>query len=792
MTAYEANDYEAGSSATDDSKQENVLWYYLSIVRRRIWIILPVFVIVATFGVLRALRAPPVYRAKTKVLVERQNQQVIRFDGAVEERLGRDEEYFMTQIELIRSRTVMASALEEPGVRALYETSGVATKPSGVSGLLKSLRRTLLSMLSAQPTAAPETWELLRNEIRASHLESTHMIQVEVMHTSPYRAALLANAASHAYQKFHRQQKTDTLSDAYTSLQKERDKQELQLFEAEKALQDFRQNAEAVSVGDGGDAQPAIDRLVRLNEQLTDVQLRRIELTSQIDVMRKVVSIEKGVSGAPLEQLFALPIIQNDSTLTGSRQALAEAENEAAVLADTYGAEHPLLQSSRAKVALLETQFKTALDETVRAHLNQLTMLEKEESELKQKADEQKQVALNLAKESFTLTRLQGAVDRHRRLLDSIVERMREVDISSGLVKTSVQVIEEAATPTAPVNAGKVRNIIISLFAAGLLGIGVALLFENLDDSVKTPEDLKEALGVPLLGFVPAMGKEVRPKANRTSNGSGQRIHRQERKGREGRDLYKGSVVLSEPTTSVAEAYRNLRTNILYSTSAREARLLVLTSCRPQEGKSTTSTNLALALARTGKRVLLIDGDLHRPTTHRVLGINADVGLSNVLLGNAPWEEAIKQVRTEDGEVVQNLFVLPSGADTENPSELLGSDGMRQLLETCRARYDWVIVDTPPILFVSDACAFSAMCDGVIMVVKSGVNTRTVLNRAREQLENVNARIIGSVLNCMVVSRMGRHHSYYSYHGYTRYAKDYHKAYYGKRKKTRKPEASEA
>ncbi len=789
MTEYDSNDYEAASDA-GNPQRENILWYYLSVVRRRVWIILPVFVVVATFGILRAMRAPSIFRARAKVMVERQGQQVLRFPGTASDRSGGDTEYFMTQIELIRSRTVMASALEEPGVRELYETTGGSAKPSGASGFLKGIRRTLFSMLGARPVAAPETWELLRNEIRVSHLENTHMIHMEVLHTDPYRAALLANATAAAYQKYHRQTKQATLSQAFTSLKEERDKQELQLFEAEKALQDFRQSAQGVSVGEGNDDQPAVDRLVRLNEQLTDVQLRRIELTSHINVMRKFISVENGVSGASLEELFALPIIQNDTTLTDSRRALAEAENESAVLAETYGAEHPLLQAARAKVALLETQFKTALDEAVRAHLNQVSMLETEEAELKQKAEEQKQVALDLAKESFSLTRLQGAVDRHRRLLDAIVERMREVDISSGLVKTSVQLVERAATPTVPVNSARIRKIALSLFAALLLGIGVALVFENLDDSIKTPEDLKQALSAPLLGFVPAMGKEVRPKGRRGASNEDRTIRGQDRKGRTGKDLYRGSVVLSEPSSSVAEAYRNLRTNLLYSTTARDAKLLVLTSCRPQEGKSTTSTNLALALARTGKRVLLIDGDLHRPTTHRVLGLNSNTGLSNVLLGEVPWEEAVKQVHTEDGQVVQNFFALPSGSETPDPSELLGSDKMKQLLETCRSRYDWVLVDTPPILFVSDACAFSAMCDGVVVIVKSGVNTRTVLNRAKEQLDSINARIIGSVLNCMVVSRLGRHHSYYSYHGYTRYAKDYHRAYYGKKK--RAPESSEA
>lgn len=248
--------------------------------------------------------------------------------------------------------------------------------------------------------------------------------------------------------------------------------------------------------------------------------------------------------------------------------------------------------------------------------------------------------------------------------------------------------------------------------------------------------------------------------------------------------IYRGTLSVAFPKSSAAEAYRHIRTNLFYAMPEGSLKTLVVTSARPREGKTTTVTNLALVISQIGKRVLLVDCDLHRPSVHKLLGTECRPGVSDVLAGRVGLAEAVRPVYL-DGRKCSHLSLLPAGRSVPNPADLVGSDAMRQLLAHVRAAYDWVILDTPPVLFVSDACVLAANCDGVAVVVRSGTCARSLLARTMGQLRSVRANMVGCVLNSMQVSRVGRHFSYYYYHGYSRYAKDYHSSYYGEEPEVR-------
>ena len=793
--------YDGGGSSRADS----AIWYYLGILRRRIWIILPILVISGTIGLIRAFRAPKFYRASARVLVERFAPDLMQFDRGMSDRMSWDPDFYTTQAQLIRSRAVMDVALKQPGVRECYDVGSESNKTAvGSTSFLSEIRNTLVALLGAAPPPPPEPWQLLRDSVTTIHITDTHFIEIRVVNGDPQRAAMLANASAAGFQEYHRQKKLETLGEAFVMLQKEKEKEETELLKAEKELQAFRETAKGVTVDKSKTDQPAIDRLVKLNEQLTDVQLKRIELSAEIAVMQDVLRGRDEVARKSEDRLYSIPVIQTDQILADAKKKLTDAEKELATLSETYGAEHPLIVAGKSKVTLSKDQFKKALNEIVASQSNRLKALQGQEADLQAEVEEQKKVALELAKEEFSFARLQGNVDRHRKLFDSLVERMREVDVSSGLAKTNVQIVETAAVPTIPIGAGKLRVLLLALVVGLFLGGGLAFIAENLDDTVKTPEDLRERLDLPLLGFVPAIeaadadGVEEAP-----SPGAGEtagtpfrdikpswreRVHGvlseflpfiekpQTARSEAGRSQ-RGRTVLMEPMSSVAEAYRSIRASLFYSTPADEIKVLAITSCRPQEGKTTTSTNLALSIAQTGKKVLLIDGDLHRPSVHRTLGIDPSDGLTSVLVGEVSLQDAISHVE-KDGKPVENLAVLAAGPSSPNPSELLNSNKMKELLASAKKAYDWVIVDTPPVLFVSDARIISVMCDGVLVVVKSGTSTRSLLIRARELLDSVKARVIGSILNDVRVSRMGRHYSSYYSYGYSRYARDYKSHYY--------------
>jgi capsular exopolysaccharide synthesis family protein len=337
---------------------------------------------------------------------------------------------------------------------------------------------------------------------------------------------------------------------------------------------------------------------------------------------------------------------------------------------------------------------------------------------------------------------------------------MREVDLTSDYTVSNVKLVDKADIPKSPVSPNRPRTILIWMFMSLFVGVSVALVLDYLDDTIKTPDDLQVRAGVPVLGFVPNMkGKLIK----------------------KGGFPYRALVAMTEPASSATEAYRNIRTNLFFSAPAEENKVLTVTSGGPSDGKTTTSCNLALVMAQSGKRVLLIDADMRKPMIHRAMGLGNKVGLSSVLVGACKLDEAVQKPKN-NGHVVEHLDILSAGPRSPNPAELLDSQSMRNLLEEARGKYDRVIVDTPPVLFVADASIISAMSDGVVMVLKSARSTRTLVSRTREQLEGVNARIVGGILNDVRVSRWGYYYSSYYYSYYYRYHYDYARSYYGSRK----------
>ena len=281
-------------------------------------------------------------------------------------------------------------------------------------------------------------------------------------------------------------------------------------------------------------------------------------------------------------------------------------------------------------------------------------------------------------------------------------------------------------------------------------------LYHQRKRETRKAADLEDRVGIAVLGFVPDMDTK-----GAAIDGFS----------------YRGSVCVVEPSSSASEAYRNIRTNLFFSAPPEESKLLVVTSGGPQDGKTTTATNLALVIAQSGKRVLLLDADFRKPMVHKVFGLGSEVGLSTVLVGEATLEEAVQKAE-HDGETIEHLDILAAGPKPPNPAELLDSQGMRRLLAEARGRYDRVIMDTPPVLFVADASIVGALSDGVILVVKSATNTRALATRAREQLEGVRARILGGILNDVHLSRLGYYYSDYYYYGYSRYYRGYYRSYH--------------
>lgn len=302
--------------------------------------------------------------------------------------------------------------------------------------------------------------------------------------------------------------------------------------------------------------------------------------------------------------------------------------------------------------------------------------------------------------------------------------------------------ILDGASPAYRIGTSLRQKVLLGLLVGLLLGIGGAFFLEYLDQSLKTAADVARALGVPVLGMVPLEAKlGPRPDGRRPIS----------------------VITALEHDDPAAEAFRTLRTNVTFVGAERPVQLLALTSPGPGEGKSTTASNLALALAAGGSRTLLVDADLRRPLIHRAFGLVQDPGLTDILIGSTPAREAIRP------EVAAKLDVLPAGSSPPNPSELLGSDAMHGLLSELRREYDYIVIDTPPVLPVTDAAVIATVADATILTIRCGETEELPAQRAAEQLRRVNARIAGVVLNG-VDTRRDRHYGYYRYRRNVRYA----------------------
>ena len=343
--------------------------------------------------------------------------------------------------------------------------------------------------------------------------------------------------------------------------------------------------------------------------------------------------------------------------------------------------------------------------------------------------------------------RLTANVRTMQATYDNLLAQYQLARINQSAETGTVRIIDEAPLPTFAVSPNRKRAVILAAAIGLLLGIGAAVLLEKLDDSIKSPEELQERLDIAVLGLIPAIrSSDVNLTAAARDNTAANRL-----------------VTHADPRSPVAESYRSLRTNLAFTRARQELRTIVMTSPGPADGKSTTVANLAITFAQQGQRTLLVDGDLRRAVIDKTFAVKRSPGLTDVLVGNVPLADAVQATE------VPNLFVLTSGHLPPNPSELLGSPAMRQVVGEAKSQFDMVLFDSPPLLAVTDAAVLSGVADGTILIARMHKTNRAAVSRAMSNLRAVRAPVLGAVLNDV---RSGRGGSYGGY-GY------YYYAYYG-------------
>jgi capsular exopolysaccharide synthesis family protein len=361
--------------------------------------------------------------------------------------------------------------------------------------------------------------------------------------------------------------------------------------------------------------------------------------------------------------------------------------------------------------------------------------------------NQQKQEANQLNESAIEYSVLKRDADANRQLYQDLLQRLKEAGVSAGLRSSNIRVVDIARTPTHPIKPDVPRNLLLGLMLGLAGGIGLVFVLESLDTSIRTMEEISAISTLPALGMIPLQ---------LSSNGAFRKRLSPVTAEADKHESSPHLVTYERPKSEAAEAYRSLRTSILLSSYGGPPKVILVTSALPQEGKTTISANSALVLAQRGGRVLLIDADLRRPGIDKVFGFRSRGGLSTLISGGDKSEDVI--VPFPD---VPNLWILPAGPIPPQPAELLGSSVMRDHLARWRNEFDHVIIDTPPCLSVTDAVVLSPEVDRVILVARAGKTTKLALRRACDLLLQVNARVMGIVLNALNM-RAGEGYYYYS------------------------------
>jgi capsular exopolysaccharide synthesis family protein len=470
--------------------------------------------------------------------------------------------------------------------------------------------------------------------------------------------------------------------------------------------------------------------LTDLSGELTQARFERIQKES---VYQELTRIQNDPA-----QLATFPAIVNNDLIQKTKADIADLENRDAQLAVTYGTQFRDRVNIATQLDAKRRELDVQVSQVVQAVRSEYEVAKAREDSLAEQLNTEKQESLAFDSRGIEYMALEREAASARQLFDNLMSRAQETGVTGEYRGSNVQVVDVAEVPRYPILPNTRRDLSFALMAGLVLAIGLAFGLEYLDNRIKTPDEIKEHLAIPFLGLVPAVpSKETDGASPLLDNGA---------------------------PPEFAEAMRAIRTAVVFSSASDGARTVVVTSTAPSEGKTLVSTNLGSALGQAEQRTLVIDGDMRRPRVHDVFGCAQEPGLSNVLVGTTQLRSALRQTSNP------NLSIMPAGHIPPNPAELLGSAKYRRLLEELGHDFDWIVIDAPPVMAVTDAAVIANGASGVVFVIGAEMTPRRTAQTAIEQLTSARAKIIGAVLNRANVRR----HSYY-YAPYHR--KDYTKAY---------------
>ena len=706
------------------SPHEPHLYDYLLILRKHQWLILSFMLVVVTIVAIATFRMQPVYVATARIEIDRENGNILPFQGADSyDYMVDSENYIETQAKILTSETLALQTIRNSGLGSRPEFSG----PTGPS-------EAVASGSLANQTQPPELAGFL-GSLSVRRVPNSRLMDVSFESTDPQLAARIVNAHIATYVEQNYRSKYESTTQASDWLADQLNDFKSKVQKSEDARIAYERQNQIWTLDDKQSM--TTQRLADINKQYTDAQSER---------MKKESLFEYAKAG----NLDAVPQVQSNAALMDLLKKREEASAEYQDALSQTGPNFP-------KVQRLKTQLKDIDDNIEKEKKKVLDVLESDYREARQREtlmsqalDQAKAEANQMAEKMVEYNILKREAEANKALYEGLMTKMKETAITAGLRSSNIRIVDPAMVPTTPARPAKTKNVILAFLVGLVGGIGLALLREYLDNTVKTPDDIETLARLPSLAVVPqfaaANGNKRRGMLRGFStNGHEKRIE---------------LVAQHLPKSQMSEAFRALRTSILLSQADHPPQVILVTSALPREGKTTAAANLAVTLAQLGDRTVLVDADLRKPGIGRMLNLGTGkyAGLSSYLAGVSSLD-----LVSVPHPAIPNLVAIPTGPLPPNPADLLSSHKLADAIAELRTKFKFIVIDSPPIMAATDAVILSVQADGVLLVVRSGETPKVAFTRTRDLLASVKCRVLGVVLNAVDSSAPDYYYSYRYY-----------------------------
>jgi polysaccharide biosynthesis transport protein len=754
-----------------NAENEVHLLDYWRAIRKRLWLVFGIVALVTMLSLVYVARKPDEFEAQARVQVDLEetgnlvnNQRPLY--GPTDDPI-----YFNTQLQILVSpglmrRVVRTLDLEhnpdffkgDPSQRpstwqTLRRMVGLGKAPDPAA---KAPDQLPLTTTVAQATAREDLNEAKRlapyvNNILSGlkvdpvkeargYYKETRLIDIKFSHPVPDVTSKVVNAIAETYVFSNLEKRTEANSTTGDFLQKRIAELQQQIRTSEERLVNYAKNNQIISLDPNQNT--VVERLAGLNQQLLQAENDR-------------KTAEAAYNAAKLPDAARALAEDGAKSNNDLESKLNELRQKRALLMVDATEEAPEVKEVDQQISELDRQLKemsSRKSATLLTNLNTRYQqaLEREQS-LRKAFEQQRAQTLSQNEAAINYRIIQQEIETNKSLLNGLLQGAKENDVVMAGKPNNISIVDYALTPDTPVGPNRTRTVIAAFFLSIGLGVGLALFFEYLDDTVHSTEEVERMLHLPALAVIPSVGSGARRRVLPGSTA----LQKQNGNGNGHSEL----LMNVDSRSPLAEAYRHLRTSVLLSTAGRAPKSLLVTSSLPGEGKTTTAVNTAMSLAQTGASVVIIDADMRRPRLQSIFDMQGQQGLSSILSSDTSDGDMLAMVRSDEES---GLNILTSGPIPPNPAELLGSDQMRRLLAVLQQNYTHVVVDSPPVSSFTDGVLISSMVDGVLLVVHGGKSSRHIVRRSKQLLNDVGAKIFGVVLNNINLQS----HDYYYYQSY--------------------------